>query len=41
LNMRLFADLCLPTLQRDAAFSGLALVPDASADVHEGVFAPA
>ena len=41
LNMRLFADRCLPTLQRDAAFSGLALVPDASADVHEGVFAPA
>ncbi|MEC7573790.1 MAG: hypothetical protein VX973_02715, partial [Pseudomonadota bacterium] len=41
LNMRLFADRCLPTLQRDAAFSGLALVPDASADVQEGVFAPA
>ena len=41
LNMRLFADRVMPTLQRDGAFSGPALVPEASMQAQEGVFAPA
>ncbi|UYN94955.1 MAG: LLM class flavin-dependent oxidoreductase [Enhydrobacter sp.] len=42
-NMRLFADRCLPTLQRDAAFaaSPAASAPQRRRAAGEGIFAPA
>ncbi len=41
LNMRLFADEAMPTLQRDAAFKGTVEVPAAASAPQEDVFAPA
>jgi len=41
LNMRLFATQVMPTLQRDAAFSGPVEVPGMTAKTQDDVFAPA
>ena len=41
LNMRLFADEAMPTLQRDAAFKGAVTIPEAMKTPEDDVFAPA
>jgi alkanesulfonate monooxygenase SsuD/methylene tetrahydromethanopterin reductase-like flavin-dependent oxidoreductase (luciferase family) len=41
MNMRLFADRVMPTLQHDAAFRGPVAIPDSPAQAGSDVFAPA
>lgn len=41
LNMRLFADSCMPVLQRDSAFIGPVAVQSPAGESQEDVFAPA
>ena len=41
LNMRLFADRCMPVLQRDSAFTGPVVVQRPQDEIKDDVFAPA